>query len=53
LVDVHVPDFDWNNLVNLFKVRINSSTPYYAITDRIDITQVQKELEKKNYYSTI
>lgn len=40
LVNIYIKDYLSMNKQELFKIRINDKSPYYAISDRYDITQV-------------
>ncbi len=42
LIDVHVPDFDWENMSNYFQVRQDSFQSYFAITDKYDVAELLK-----------
>lgn len=43
LVNIYIQDYLSMNKQELFKIRINDKSPYYAISDRYDITQVPQE----------
>ena len=43
LVNIYIKDYLSMNKQELFKIRINDKSPYYAISDRYDITQVPDE----------
>lgn len=43
LVNIYIPDYSSMNKQELFKIRINDKSPYYAISERYDITQVPTE----------
>lgn len=43
LVNIYIKDYLSMNKQELFKIRINDKSPYYAISDRYDITQVPNE----------
>lgn len=44
LIDVHIPEFNWQNMSNYFKIRKNSFQSYYAITDKFDIQTILANL---------
>ena len=43
LVNIYIPDYSSMNKQELFKIRINDKSPYYAISERYDITQAPSE----------
>ncbi len=43
LVNIYIKDYLSMNKQELFKIRINDKSPYYAISDRYDITQIPDE----------
>lgn len=43
LVNICIPDYSSMNKQELFKIRINDKSPYYAISERYDITKVPSE----------
>lgn len=43
LVNIYIKDYLSMNKQELFKIRMNDKSPYYAISDRYDITQVPDE----------
>ena len=43
LVNIYIPDYSSMNKQELFKIRINDKSPYYAISERYDITKVPSE----------
>ena len=43
IVNIYIKDYLSMNKQDLFKIRINDKSPYYAISDRYDITQVPEE----------
>ena len=43
LINIYIPDYLSMNKQELFKIRINDKSPYYAISDRYDITQIPDE----------
>lgn len=45
LIDIKIPGYSKNNLSDYFKIRYSDKSPYYAISDRIDIER-QEDLYK-------
>ena len=43
LVNIYIKDYLSMNKQELFKIRINDKSPYFAISDRYDITQIPEE----------
>ena len=43
IINIYIKDYLSMNKQDLFKIRINDKSPYYAISDRYDITQIPTE----------
>lgn len=43
IVNIHIPGYDYNLISEYFKIRFNSFYSYFAISDRYDINQINKE----------
>lgn len=56
-VNIFIPGFDRNNMDNYVRLRINDSSPYYTITNRInlyDLIEYQKNIfDASEYYFPI
>jgi hypothetical protein len=51
-IDVHVPNFNWQNMDNYFKVRRSSFQSYKAITDKYDLSTLLKNISK-DFWTTV
>ena len=43
LVNIYIPDYYTMNKQDLLKIRVNDKSPYYAISERYDITQIPEK----------
>lgn len=41
LVDIKIPNYSPGQILNYFNIRYNDKSPYYAISDRIDISNIE------------
>lgn len=49
IISIKIPDYNENNISDYFQIRYNSQSPYFAISDRLEIGELS-DIENKQFY---
>lgn len=49
IINIYIPDYDSNKMSEYFKIRYDDHSPYYAIGDRVSISDIQTNFKSNTY----